>query len=606
MAAEESNSSVRGTHLSLKLAVDFEAKVITGIATYTVEVVKNGATQFVLDTSELVITKVEVDGVRAKFRQHHTFGRTLEITLPGAERAAGSAATVSIFYNTSPRSSAVQWLPPAQTAGKARPYLVTQCQAIHAHALLPCQDTPAAKLTYNATVEVPEWATCLLSARSTGAPTTAGSSEGMHTFSFHQPVPVPSYLITLAVGDLALREISHQGREDVALFESRYSAALQALCPLLEGNDPDDAFSSVSGPWLCRGKSSLATLLEAETSKSHLVRSQDDIVLRGILHEIRLRSVKREPRRTKSFGDLSGKSNKKRNARRLCAGLGSGSGAAPEGTAAAAGSTALGQAPCSAAQGSKASLLVTGHQQSKGSELLLDSPNFNHARGGFSTPMPSTASMSPLSEHQHPPPSVLASVPTQSASSTQRNEELDMHPMLQPDSPTLSGALAGPSMLASASSSSDHGHLHLAAPAVLEVELPTQGHEELAMLQLASPSFSGTLGGPSTPSTSTMSTTSTSPRSDCGHLHLVPPALSELESPAQHGSNSGGDVPWDGLPRPFPAGFSAPSPGQPALSEEVHGSVRVCGLLPGHGGSCLQLIDVESGQRLDFIAYARC
>eukprot|EP00611_Tribonema_gayanum_P031634 TRINITY_DN9190_c0_g1_i8.p1 TRINITY_DN9190_c0_g1~~TRINITY_DN9190_c0_g1_i8.p1 ORF type:complete len:239 (+),score=63.33 TRINITY_DN9190_c0_g1_i8:117-833(+) len=212
MAAEESNSSVRGTHLSLKLAVDFEAKVITGIATYTVEVVKNGATQFVLDTSELVITKVEVDGVRAKFRQHHTFGRTLEITLPGAERAAGSAATVSIFYNTSPRSSAVQWLPPAQTAGKARPYLVTQCQAIHAHALLPCQDTPAAKLTYNATVEVPEWATCLLSARSTGAPTTAGSSEGMHTFSFHQPVPVPSYLITLAVGDLALREISHQGR----------------------------------------------------------------------------------------------------------------------------------------------------------------------------------------------------------------------------------------------------------------------------------------------------------------------------------------------------------------------------------------------------------
>ncbi|KAG5175679.1 leukotriene A4 hydrolase [Tribonema minus] len=255
MAAEESqrdfssqsnSGSVHGTHLSLKLAVDFEAKVITGSATYTVKVVENGATQFVLDTSTLVITKVEVDGVRAKFRQHvehQTFGSALEITLPGAERAAGSTATVSIFYNTSPRSSAVQWLPPAQTAGKARPYLFTQCQAIHARALLPCQDTPAAKLTYDATVEVPEWATCLMSALSTGAPATAGSSEGMRTFGFHQPVPVPSYLIALAVGDLASREISHRCRiwsepsmvdaaaHDFAQTEEFLTAAEELTCP---------------------------------------------------------------------------------------------------------------------------------------------------------------------------------------------------------------------------------------------------------------------------------------------------------------------------------------------------------------------------------------
>jgi leukotriene-A4 hydrolase len=78
--------------------------------------------------------------------------------------------------------------------------MFSQCQAIHARALLPCADAPTAKFTYEATVVVPEWATALMSAVSLGAPTSAG--KGTRTFSFDQSVPVPSYLVAIAVGDL--------------------------------------------------------------------------------------------------------------------------------------------------------------------------------------------------------------------------------------------------------------------------------------------------------------------------------------------------------------------------------------------------------------------
>ena len=50
------------------------------------------------------------------------------------------------------RCTAAQWLAPQQTADKKFPYMFTQCQAIHARSLLPCQDTPGTKLTDGTTV----------------------------------------------------------------------------------------------------------------------------------------------------------------------------------------------------------------------------------------------------------------------------------------------------------------------------------------------------------------------------------------------------------------------------------------------------------------------
>lgn len=42
----------------------------------------------------------------------------------------GAAVKVTVQYETSPSCTAVQWLEPAQTAGKVHPYLYTQCQVM--------------------------------------------------------------------------------------------------------------------------------------------------------------------------------------------------------------------------------------------------------------------------------------------------------------------------------------------------------------------------------------------------------------------------------------------------------------------------------------------
>ena len=67
-------------------------------------------------------------------------GTPLHVALPpGSASQPGLELRVGIRFATSPTSSAVQYLAPEQTAGGAHPYLFTQCQAIHARSLVPCQ-----------------------------------------------------------------------------------------------------------------------------------------------------------------------------------------------------------------------------------------------------------------------------------------------------------------------------------------------------------------------------------------------------------------------------------------------------------------------------------
>ncbi|XP_068828292.1 leukotriene A-4 hydrolase isoform X4 [Capricornis sumatraensis] len=154
-------------HLHLRCSIDFTRRVLTGTAALTVQSQEDNLRSLILDTKDLTIEKVVINGQEVKYtlgeRQSYK-GSPIEISLPIA-LCKNQEIVIEISFETSPKSSALQWLTPEQTSGKEHPYLFSQCQAIHCRAILPCQDTPSVKLTYSAEVPIP----CYLIALVVGA-----------------------------------------------------------------------------------------------------------------------------------------------------------------------------------------------------------------------------------------------------------------------------------------------------------------------------------------------------------------------------------------------------------------------------------------------------
>lgn len=95
---------------------------------------------------------------------------------------------------------------------------VSWYQTLVGQELSPCQllwllqDTPAAKLTYAAAITVPNKLTALMSAVPQGGSEPSAGSPDSHTFHFKQDVPIPSYLLALAVGELEYRQIGPKSK----------------------------------------------------------------------------------------------------------------------------------------------------------------------------------------------------------------------------------------------------------------------------------------------------------------------------------------------------------------------------------------------------------
>lgn len=187
------------THLDLDIDVNFDKEVISGTASYDIE--NNNASEIILDAKNLVIEKVQADGKDTEFSLgefNNDLGQPLVIKItPETKR-------IAVFYQTTDKTEAVQWLNPQQTEDKKHPFLFTQGQAILTRTWIPIQDSPQIRITYDAKVRVPKDLMAVMSAENPKEKSPNGA------YSFKMAQKIPPYLMALAVGDIAYKPISNR------------------------------------------------------------------------------------------------------------------------------------------------------------------------------------------------------------------------------------------------------------------------------------------------------------------------------------------------------------------------------------------------------------
>ncbi len=187
------------THLDLNLKVNFQEQKLIGEATWTIQQKENTG-EIIFDTKGLDIQKVTLDEEKenaffALGDEEEFIGRPLSIQIKPKTKK------IHIFYSTGKDAAALQWLHPQQTAGKKLPFLFTQSECILARTWIPTQDSPAIRFTYTAGVTVPKELLALMSAKNPQVKNETGE------YHFEQIHPIPSYLMALAVGDIAFKAI---------------------------------------------------------------------------------------------------------------------------------------------------------------------------------------------------------------------------------------------------------------------------------------------------------------------------------------------------------------------------------------------------------------
>jgi aminopeptidase N len=191
------------SHIDIKFYVDFAARTIQGEAEYRMDRPVNGS--LFLDSRDVEISSIRHNGQEIAWdfdESDPILGQRLHLMdLDGV-------TSFKMEFKTNPASTALQWLDPDQTAGGIHPYLYSQCQALHARSIFPCQDTPSVRFTFTAEVTVPFPLIAVMAA----AQVAVQTETGVTSCRFGMPQAIPSYLFALAVGNLEARNLGARCR----------------------------------------------------------------------------------------------------------------------------------------------------------------------------------------------------------------------------------------------------------------------------------------------------------------------------------------------------------------------------------------------------------
>ncbi|KAH3687439.1 hypothetical protein WICPIJ_001549 [Wickerhamomyces pijperi] len=192
------NFSVRNTELDLTL--DFENKKIVGSVKYHLTVLKS-TEQIVLDSSYLQINQVQIDNEIVPFEVKQRVeprGCAVEISASASALTKDTETVVTVDFETTDKSTAIQWL--RTHAKEGVDYIFTQLEPNHARSLLPCFDTPTIKSTFTAKIH------SVHPVVFSGLPIIDQQSS-TDVYHFKQTVPIPSYLIAIASGNITSAQV---------------------------------------------------------------------------------------------------------------------------------------------------------------------------------------------------------------------------------------------------------------------------------------------------------------------------------------------------------------------------------------------------------------
>ncbi|HEX5183121.1 MAG TPA: M1 family metallopeptidase [Allosphingosinicella sp.] len=192
----------RVTHVALDLTADFAAKRIGGTAMLDIEAAPN-AHEIILDDKGLEIWSV-TDGSGRPLKW--TVGKADPILGAALAIALNGARTIRIAYRSGPDAAALQWLDPAQTAGRQHPFLFSQGESLLNRSWIPTQDSPGIRQSWEARIVVPAPLKAVMSGEKL-TPNGEAAANGGRAYRFRMAEPVAPYLIALAVGDIGFRSL---------------------------------------------------------------------------------------------------------------------------------------------------------------------------------------------------------------------------------------------------------------------------------------------------------------------------------------------------------------------------------------------------------------
>ncbi|CAL8090962.1 unnamed protein product [Calicophoron daubneyi] len=268
-------------HLKFDWVVDFDSQTISGTTTLHMHRSSSGPENppLLLDTNDLVINSVTVEGESVQWKISPNKTKALGSQLEIVGLPSKTDFDVVIVHKTSPRAPALQWLEPGLTSDKRLPFMFSQCQAIHARSLFPCQDSPGIKSSFEASVTVPKDVVAVMSGILKQQPVTSPRGSEWHVFEFEQTIPIPSYLVTIACGDLAServgprssvwaeRSVVHRAANEFAEIEQMISAGEELCGPYVwkKNGKPLPYFRS---PTIIAGDRSLVNVIAHEIAHS--------------------------------------------------------------------------------------------------------------------------------------------------------------------------------------------------------------------------------------------------------------------------------------------------------------------------------------------------